>query len=121
MKNKYSLKKQLNNSLYKKKLDSNIFGLAIENLTEPTASSNKIRFTKALLKNRALIKILKTTNLNFPLNFVFFKTFETYKAFLKKNFNFINILKIKNKLLKTYFLNSNFFFQNQINYFYFFN
>lgn len=121
MKNQYSLKKQLNSTLYKKKLDSNIFGLAVENLAESAINSNKIRFTKALLKNKALLKILKTTNLNFPLNIFFFKTFEAYKLFYKKNFRFINIIKIKHKLLKTYYLHSNFFFQNQINYFYFFN
>jgi hypothetical protein len=121
MKNQYSLKKQLNNTLYKKNLESNTFGLAIENVTESTLHSNKIKFTKALLQNKTLVNILKTTNLNFPSTFFFFNSFENYKIFFKKHFFFINILKIKHKILKTYFLHSNFFSQNQINFFFFFN
>ena len=109
MQKKLSIKKNLNNTLYKKKLESNNFALVLENSFKKPNSANKILFTKILLKNSYLTKFNQENILHFPLNFYYFKSFNEYTIFIKKYFKYINILKIKNKVFKKKIL-SNFFF-----------
>lgn len=116
MQKKLSIKKKLNNTLYKKKLESNNFALVLENSFKKANITNKILFTKILLKNSYLTKFSKKNILHFPLNFYFFKSFNEYTIFIKKHFKHINILKIKNKIFKKKILSNFFLFNNPANF-----
>lgn len=100
MQKKYSLKKQLNNSLLKKKVKINAFALILENSTNIKKLCNKNFFTRNALNNDYLARVSKLIKLHPPLNFYFFKRFKNCSLFIVNYIKYVNTIKIKNKFFK---------------------
>ena len=126
MQKKISLKKKLNNILLKKKLELNKFSLVLKNKIKIKKNYNQNFFTKIVLKMKLIKTIANKNILHYPLKFYFFKKFDIYNNFIKKNLKFIIIIKIQKYILKKKNWNIFLLSKNQIhflnyNYLFFFN